>query len=210
MNSCMPLWAISAYCFLARVVLVGEWPCLYQLQWNLTYTLIYPPSQLMIKLNVWLLKCFQYFNCIYQIGKETYHPSRRPVQQYLEFLSNFWPKSPLKVPLHTLWVISKHNFLDHSHTSIDVELLNIFLSFTFVLHVNHPTRESHNTCSLIDALFTNDIAHVIDSTTTILTCSISDHYLIDHWAFIITSIQSLLLTKVLLKVIWLMQTHLHC
>lgn len=72
------------------------------------------------------------------------------------------------------------DLLRFPNSSVSVDLLNTFVSNAFIPLVNCPTRVTTCSMSLIDVLFTNDLVNINTSMTYVLTCAISDHFLIAH------------------------------
>lgn len=61
-----------------------------------------------------------------------------------------------------------------------LDLLNLFLMYAYVSVVNSATLATPNSISLIDVIFTNNSANLSYSSTNMLTCSISDHFLLAY------------------------------
>lgn len=68
------------------------------------------------------------------------------------------------------------HFQRYLNAAVVSELINAFLSNSIFSLVNCPTRISKNSCSIIDNIFTNGTAILLNSTTNIISDTTSDHF----------------------------------
>lgn len=109
---------------------------------------------------------------------EIYQPPNR-LGSFLDSLDTFLnTASPEGLTVYTMGDINV-SLLGFPNINVSVDLLSLYLIHSFVPLINRPTKVTPS-ISLIDVLFTNDISNIDSSVTNVLTCAISDHYLIAH------------------------------
>lgn len=111
---------------------------------------------------------------------EIYCPPNRPVTPFLCSLDTLLRNASGDGARVYIMGDMNIDLLRFPNSSASVDLLNTFVSKAFIPLVNCPTRVTTCGMSLIDVLFTNDFVNIIASMTYVLTCTISDHFLIAH------------------------------
>lgn len=104
---------------------------------------------------------------------EIYRPPRSSIPLSLENMHLLLPAIARSGSLSYIMGDLNINLLGYPESTGSLELLNLFLMFAFMPVVNRPTRTVANSI-ILNVIFTNE------SLTYILTCTISDHFLITH------------------------------
>lgn len=109
-----------------------------------------------------------------------YRPPGGLTHLFLESMEWLLEKSSSEGPIVSIMGDLNISLMDCPISPISTDLLNLFQPTCFVPLINRPTRVTYSNYSLIDILFPNDISRISGWKTMILTCSVSDYFLISH------------------------------
>ena len=137
--------------------------------------------------------CYDYVESIFvELDKNTtghtknvilgamYRPPNQDVELFVNSLKLIVDKITHENKISYLMGDFNLDLFNHDTHSSTGEFLNTFLRSTFVPLINHPTRVTSNTCTLIDNIFCNHYQQLENPDQGVFISSISDHYPIFH------------------------------